>query len=88
MVLWMQGVVFCGRIAGLQAAATMLPFLRLQGLYQRLSNHENLPQLSTEINGVQVPSIMLGDSAFPHNTWLLKPYSHAVLLELQSYFNY
>ena len=31
---------------------------------------------------------MLGDSAFPHHTWLQKPFSNAVLSEKQSYHNY
>ena len=35
-----------------------------------------------------VPLLILGDSAFPHQTWLQKPYSHKVLTEEQSYFNY
>ena len=61
---------------------------KASSLHQKLSNHEYLSQLTTEINGIQAPPIMLGGSAFPHHTWLLKPYSHAVLSELQSYFNY
>ena len=41
-----------------------------------------------ELDGVQISPILLGDSAFTHHTWLQKPYSHAVLSEEQSYFNY
>ena len=62
--------------------------------YQKLSNHGYLSQLANNRNKWYSSTTNYagggggGDNAFPHHTWLLKPYSHAVLSELQSYFNY
>ena len=60
----------------------------VSGLYQSLINDENFPRLWTKVNDVMVPPMMLGDSAFPHHTWLQKPYSHGFLTEEENYFNY
>ena len=35
-----------------------------------------------------IPPLIIGDSAFPFQPWLLKPYTNAVLTEKQRYFNY
>ena len=61
---------------------------KVSNLYKTLSNYDHFPELSTEINGVNVPPIILGGSAFPHHLWLQKPYSHAVISEPESYYNY
>ena len=37
---------------------------------------------------VQLPPILLGDSTFPHNSWLQKPFANTGLSEKQSHFNY
>ena len=37
---------------------------------------------------VNVPPLIVGDSAFPLRSWLLKPYTNAVLTPQQHYFNY
>ncbi|XP_065054392.1 uncharacterized protein LOC135683144 [Rhopilema esculentum] len=37
---------------------------------------------------VHIPPIILGDSAFPFGTFLMKPYTNAVLSKEQRYFNY
>ena len=39
-------------------------------------------------DSVLVPPILLGDSAFPFETWLMKPISKAVLLKKETNFNY
>ena len=38
--------------------------------------------------GVIVPRLVLEDSAFPFQTWMMKPYGNAVLTSKQRYFNY
>ena len=35
-----------------------------------------------------IPPLIIGDSAFPFQPWLLKPYTNAVLTAKQRYFNY
>ena len=37
---------------------------------------------------VQLPPILLGGSAFPHHSWLQKQFSHIVLSEKESHFDY
>ena len=37
---------------------------------------------------VQLPPILLGDTVFPHYSWLQKPFANTVLCETQSHFNY
>ena len=37
---------------------------------------------------VQLPPILLGDSAFPHHSWLQKPFANMVLSEKEPDFNY
>ena len=37
---------------------------------------------------VTVPPLIVGDSAFTLHSWLLKPYTNAVLTPQQHYFNY
>ena len=57
-------------------------------LYQKLKNGESFPDMYTEISGVKIPPLILGDSAFPHHSWLQKRYTHANLNEQEEYFNY
>lgn len=40
------------------------------------------------VRDVTVPPLIVGDSAFPLRSWLLKPYTNAVLTPQQHYFNY
>ena len=37
---------------------------------------------------INIPPLMVGDSAFPLRTWLMKPFTNAVLTAQQQYFNY
>ncbi|XP_012725848.3 putative nuclease HARBI1 [Fundulus heteroclitus] len=46
------------------------------------------PHLQTEIDGVMVPAVILGDPAFPLLPWLMKPYpEHAGTTEAQKKYN-
>lgn len=40
------------------------------------------------MDGVTVPPLVVGDSAFPLCTWLMKPYTNAGLIPPQRNFNY
>ena len=41
-----------------------------------------------DVDGERVSPFIVGDSAFPLSTWLLKPYTNAILCPEQRYFNY
>ena len=56
-------------------------------MYEHLSNNMNV-QMGQTVDDVNVQPQILGDSAFPHTTWLQKPFSNANLTEQQQYFNY
>ena len=73
---------------GLPGSVHDATILQSSTMYKKLKYGEILPQIYKEIEGEKVPPIILGDSAFPHHTWLQKPYSHAVLTEKESNFNY
>ena len=47
-----------------------------------------LPNFMLRKDNVLVLPILLGDSAFPFETWLMKPFSKAVLSKQEIYFNY
>ena len=47
-----------------------------------------LPKFSQEENGLLIPPLVIGDSAFPFENWLMKPFTNAVLTPPQRYFNY
>ena len=57
-------------------------------LWSDIRESEFLPHIAKDIGGVTVPPIVLGDSAFPFQTWLMKPFSNAALTPKQRYFNY
>ena len=40
------------------------------------------------VRDVTIQPLIVGDSAFPLRSWLLKPYTNAVLTPQQHYFNY
>ena len=47
-----------------------------------------IPMIGKIVRDVTVPPLIVGDSAFPLCSWLLKPYTNAVLTPQQHYFNY
>lgn len=47
-----------------------------------------IPLIGKSVGDVNVPPIIVGDSAFPSQTWLMKPFTNAVLSPQQCYFNY
>ena len=53
---------------------------RIQGGY--------IPQMGKSIDDVIVPPVIVGDSAFPLCTWLMKPFTNATLSPGQRNFNY
>lgn len=47
-----------------------------------------IPVIGKPVGDVTVPPLIVGDSAFPLRTWLMKPYTYAVLTPQQRNFNY
>ena len=47
-----------------------------------------IPVIGKTVGDVTVPPLVVGDSAFPLRTWLMKPYTNAILTPKQRYFNY
>ena len=58
-------------------------------LWAKIQEGNFLPQIGKHV-GMQTvpPPIVVGDSAFPFATWLMKPFTSAVLTEKQRNFNY
>ena len=52
-------------------------------------NKEILTGCSIMLCNQEIPVFMVGDSAYPMNTWLLNPYAHSTALTAnQKLFNY
>ena len=89
----MMGIVgtdyrFLWASAGLPGSVNDACSFQLSLLYQGIASGQKLPVINKIIRETAIPPIILGDSAFPHHTWLQKPYTNANLTEKQSYFNY
>ena len=53
-----------------------------------IKEHELIPNIGKKTGEVLVLTLVLEDSAFPFETWLMNPYGNAVLTPKQRYFNY
>ena len=47
-----------------------------------------LPDKNCVVDGVETPSVILGDGALPLRSWIMKPHRDAVLTPEKAYFNY
>ena len=47
-----------------------------------------LPNIAKVVGEVSIPPLIVGDSAFPLQSWLMKPYTNATLSPKQRHFNY
>ena len=57
-------------------------------LYQNGRNGTLFPQSNLQLDGNDVPVVILGDAAYPLMSWLLKPFPHGALNRQQQRFNY
>ena len=62
-------------------------------LYQNIVGNDFLPEIQKVVklpngNELQLPPILLKDSAFPHHVWLQKTFENTTLSRKQSHFNY
>jgi len=59
------------------------------GLYRQGENGELFQQHTTNINGIDIPVLLLGDAAYPLKPWLMRPFSDfGNLTHEQKTFNY
>ena len=56
-------------------------------IYAEIARGKRLPSISQLEGNVDIPPLILGGSAFPLHTWLMKPYGNAVLTPEQRYFS-
>ena len=47
-----------------------------------------IPTIGKAVGDITAPPLIVGDSAFPLRSWLMKPFTNAVLTPQQHYFNY
>ena len=57
-------------------------------LFQNVTEGNLIPKFGKNENGVMITLLILGDSALPFRSWLMKPYTNAVLSPQERYFNY
>ena len=57
-------------------------------LWHDIVQNNIIPPVTKTMENTDVYPMILGDSAFPFRTWLMKPYSHAVLSPEERNFNY
>ena len=57
-------------------------------LWSKIKENEILLQIGKDVGGVLVPLLILGESAFPLQPWLMKPFTNGALTTKQSYLNY
>ena len=57
-------------------------------LWAKIQNGSLLPKVGKKIGTLFIPPLVIADSAFPFMTWLMKPFTDAVLSEKQRFFNY
>lgn len=65
-----------------------LIILQSTSLWGKITGGQTIPDISKDIEGVKVPPLILGDSAFSFQSWLIKPYTGALLTPSHQYFNY
>ena len=58
-------------------------------IYKKITEEKLLPCCTLAIGGVNVPLFLIGDSAYPLQTWLMKPFTHGTdLTAQQKTYNY
>ena len=57
-------------------------------LWEKLKGDDFIPDIGHKVADITIRPLVIGDSTFPFQPWLLKPYTNAILTEKQRYFNY
>ena len=70
---------FVGGSCGFPGNSHDSVILQATSLWNKIQEGSFLPDFSNSLEGVMIPSLITGDSAFPFEKWLMKPYRNAVL---------
>lgn len=62
--------------------------LQATQLWKDIMDNNLLPAISKKIEGIEVGPLIVGDSAFPCTTWIMKPYTFSTLQPQEKNFNY
>ena len=84
----MQRIGLCGSALGSQGIPMIRSFFQFTQLWTAITENNIIPSIGKNSHNVTVNPLILGDSAFPLRTWLLKPYGRDVLKPKESNFNY
>ena len=57
-------------------------------IWDKIQNKESILDIGKLFKGVLICPLIVADSAFPLQPWLLKPYTEGVLSEKMKYYNY
>ena len=57
-------------------------------LWSNITEKDAIPNIGQTVDKIIIYPLLLGDSAFPPQTWMMKPYTNAVLTKQQTNFNY
>ena len=63
-------------------------YIQSTSLWDDITSDKTLPGQVIEVNDVEIPPIILGDGAFPLQSWMMKPHGDAVLTQEKAYFNF
>lgn len=82
----MQSTVLCG--CGFPGNSHDSIIFQSTSLWEKVQQGTVIPNIGKIIDGVRVSPVIVGDSAFQFSTWLMKPYTNAILSQEQMYFTY
>lgn len=57
-------------------------------LWDDIKQGKVISEIAKKIGNVSIPPLILADSAFPFQRWLMKPFTNRNPTQKQSYFNY
>lgn len=57
-------------------------------LWREIKEENLIPAIGQQIDGVTIPPLLIGDSAFPFQPWMMKPFTKATLSPEERNFNY
>ena len=62
--------------------------LQSTNFWKEIVGGEMIPNVVQQVEDVEIPSLILGDGAFPLRTFMLTPHGDAILPDDKQYFNY
>ena len=62
--------------------------LQSSQIWQEITSGNAVPEMAKKIGTLEVPPLIVGDSAFPFSVYLMKPFADGEPSEKQKYFNY